>query len=300
MICSLHLLPLLMTCVFLYKPVWTLIQYLADVNGFCSVACLYQELVSQNSVIRSIFVIVVSDLPSFPVAVKCILKSWRVKGGKGKTEQAGKQSLLETHFSRKKESWLFFIAESGRKSSTCCLLNLGVLIHCQCVGRLTYQLHVQYFAQRKAGKARKCKGEASHVVQSSKAELASCRCNVHWYKPAPLQGNRRSWMRLGPSSPVSSQSLWQQPSTLLGGVYGEELSLSRIRSAFPCEPPFQNHHTQNSISIFAFITSFTQPLLKTNLKSSCPDLDVARTEKGWVQPWSTFTAYCGLKTRGGI
>lgn len=60
---------------FLYKPVWILIQYLADVNGLCSVACLYQEFVSQNSIIRSVFVIVVSDLPSFPVTVKCILKS---------------------------------------------------------------------------------------------------------------------------------------------------------------------------------------------------------------------------------
>lgn len=68
--------PLLMTCVFLYKPVWTLlIQYLVDVNGLCLVACLYQEFVSQNSIIRSIFVIVVSDLPIFPVTVKCFLKS---------------------------------------------------------------------------------------------------------------------------------------------------------------------------------------------------------------------------------
>lgn len=100
--CSLHLPLPLKTCVFLYKPVWTLIRYLADVNGLCSVACLYQEFVSQNGIIWSIFVIVVSDLPSFPVAVKCILKSWIVKRCKGKTEQSGKYHL-ETNFNRKKE-----------------------------------------------------------------------------------------------------------------------------------------------------------------------------------------------------
>lgn len=148
-----------MTWVFLCKPAWTLIHYLADVNGLCRVACLYQEFVSQNCIIRTIFIVVVSDLPSFPVAVKCILKSWKVKGGKGKTEQAGEQSLLQTNFRSRKNNYAFpqLNEDENYRPAASWIWGSTPSVYRK------YQLHVQYFAQRKAGEPKKCKREAPGV-----------------------------------------------------------------------------------------------------------------------------------------
>jgi len=42
--------------------------------------------------------------------------------------------------------------------------------------------------QEKEESAREKPQEPSYVVQTSKAELTNCRCDVHWCKPASPQG----------------------------------------------------------------------------------------------------------------
>lgn len=146
------------------------------------VACLYQEFVSQNSIIRPIFVAVVSDLPSFPVAVKCILKSWGVKRGKQVNNHYYKQ------FSEGERIVMLFQLWIRMKIIDLVPPKSGAP-HCQCVGSVSCMSSTLPKKGRASKKMQGRSPRSPQVVQTCTVELGRCRCFVNWQKWLPVKGS---------------------------------------------------------------------------------------------------------------
>lgn len=92
---------------------------------------------------------------------------------------------------------MILIAESRKKIIHLLPPKFGAPHSLSVCGNINVQLHVQYFAQRKEGKARQRKGEAPIVFPCcADQQVAETMCWC-WCKPASSQGKEEILDRIG-------------------------------------------------------------------------------------------------------